>query len=361
MDRITDLKEVNDKTIFSLNKKLIDTTKYLNDLKEYVEIGVLFSNLDIKHCPSCNHKVSQHRKTINTNEHKCSLCHEKVDKETTDIDIEVYRKKIESQSIIIRDIKVELDKLKTNEKDLQSTYNRKYEERIKLEQIESIAKGSNSFSERLQELNEIIHSTQNKSVPNYEKKEKLISKKAVIQFQIDQILNIKPKSKIDYDTKIQFLNVAIKKLSEERFALGSRIINRLSTLMLDEIQSLGLTSITEVIIDEKFDIQYRQDNDLIRFDNIAEGEQLRVKIAFYLSLIQLDIEFNFGRHSRLLIIDSPSKEEADNKYLDGLSEILGGIERRYGDNLQILIGTAERKLSGIVEHQTEFPLNEYVF
>ena len=77
---------------------------------------------------------------------------------------------------------------------------------------------------------------------------------------------------------------------------------------------------------------------LYKYDNIAEGEQLRAKIAFYLSLIQLDIEFNFGRHTRLLIIDSPGKEEADSKYLEGLTQVLNSIEDRYGDNLQILLG-----------------------
>tara|TARA_R110000823_G_scaffold182748_2_gene315478 strand:- start:1030 stop:1425 length:396 start_codon:yes stop_codon:yes gene_type:complete len=131
--------------------------------------------------------------------------------------------------------------------------------------------------------------------------------------------------------------------------------------MADEIQALGLNSITEVKIDDNFEIYYKQDNDFVSFDNIAEGEQLRAKISFYLSLIQLDIEFNFGRHTRLLIIDSPGKEEADSKYLEGLAQILNSIESRYGGNLQILIGTAERKLSGILKNQKEFPIDEYVF
>jgi len=161
--------------------------------------------------------------------------------------------------------------------------------------------------------------------------------------------------------KIKLLNSAIEKLSEKRFSLGTRVMDRLSELMKNEIRDFGLTSITEVKINDNFEIHYKQDNDYVTFDNIAEGEQLRAKIAFYLSLIQLDIEFNFGRHTRLLIIDSPGKEEGDSKYLDGLSLVLKSIESRYGDDLQILIGTAERKLSGVVRHQTEYATGEYVF
>jgi hypothetical protein len=75
----------------------------------------------------------------------------------------------------------------------------------------------------------------------------------------------------------------------------------------------------------------------------------------------LDIEFNFGRHTRFLIIDSPGKEEADENYLQGFSSILRGIQERLGDELQILIGTAERELEGAIERQNITPKQTFVF
>lgn len=130
--------------------------------------------------------------------------------------------------------------------------------------------------------------------------------------------------------------------------------------MLSEVQSLGLR-ISEIIINDKFDIKYKQDGDYLSFSQIAEGEQLRAKLAFYLSLIQLDIIHNYGRHSRFLIIDSPGKEEGDKSYLEGLTSLIKEIEERFGDQLQILIGTAERSLENTVSHQNVFPANTYVF
>jgi hypothetical protein len=62
-----------------------------------------------------------------------------------------------------------------------------------------------------------------------------------------------------------------------------------------------------------------------------------------------------------LIIDSPSKEEGDSIYLEGLSTLLKGIEDRFKDQLQILIGTAERKLSGVVANETVLEEGEYLF
>lgn len=361
LNTVKNKQSANKEEIFRLNKELEKSIKQLNDLKEYVEIGVLFSNLDIKHCPSCNHDVTESHKMASIKEHKCSLCGDGIDNENSEVDTEIYTEKIANLELTVNNIEKEIEKLEEQKETLQESFTKCYNKLVSLGQTEDSVKDISSLSSRLEELEEVINSTKNEVIPDDNKKEKLIAEQAVIQFQINELLNRKPKTITDYDTKIQLLGSAIEKLSEERLSIGSRVINRLSKLMTNEIQALGLNSITEIEIDDNFEIQYKQDGDFITFDNIAEGEQLRAKIAFYLSLIQLDIEFNFGRHTRLLIIDSPGKEEADKEYLEGLSQVLNSIESRYSDNLQILIGTAERQLSGILENQKEIPVGEYVF
>lgn len=351
----------NREEAFRLNKELEKSIKQLNDLKEYVEIGVLFSNLDIKHCPSCNHDVTESHKKISLQEHKCSLCGDSIEDETSSIDTEVYDEKITNLELTVKNIEEEIEKLNIQKNELQESYDSCYDKLVSLGQLDNDKQDTTLLSSRLQELEDIINSSKNEVPPDENQKNKLIAEKAVLQFQINELVNKKPKEVADFDTKIKLLNYAIEKLSEERLSIGSKVIDRLSKLMTSEIQALGLNSITEIKIDDNFEIQYKQDDDFITFDNIAEGEQLRAKIAFYLSLIQLDIEFNFGRHTRLLIIDSPGKEEADSKYLEGLSQVLNSIESRYSDNLQILIGTAERQLSGILKNQIEIPVGEYVF
>ena len=131
--------------------------------------------------------------------------------------------------------------------------------------------------------------------------------------------------------------------------------------MLNEIHQFGLLSITDVNIDSKFNISYIQNGIPIKFDSIPEGEQLRVKLAFYLSIIQMDIEKNIGRHTRFLVIDSPNKEEGDSRYLEGLKDILLNIDRRYKENLQIIIATASRGLENILKHQSVYGEGEYLF
>jgi hypothetical protein len=190
----------------------------------------------------------------------------------------------------------------------------------------------------------------------------LIAEKAVIEYQSRSDKTEETGSQLGLlDVEIEVLAYAVSSLEQKRRENAKAILSKLEELMLAEIQQFGLSSITDVKIDDKFDIKYKQDDNYISFGDIAEGEKLRAKLALYLSLIQLEAEHNVGRHVRFLMIDSPAKEEGDSRYLEGLSEVLRGIETRFGDRLQILIGTAERKLAGVVKNERIFAKDTFVF
>ncbi|MGL5277256.1 hypothetical protein [Myroides sp.] len=344
-----------------IRKEIDKNDKKINDLEEYLDIGIFFSNLDIKHCPSCNHVVSEEKKKVN--EDKCILCNEGINHTNADFDKDIYSSKI----VNLRNENIQFNaEIKLLDEESTKQQVNIDEIHVKIDNLTRLKKNTRDISllsEKLKDLEEIINSEKSKIVPDDSAKEKLIADKAIIEFRIFEIENVTSSLTdiINYDEQIDFLTNAIKKLNIQRYELGEKVLNRLEELMLNEINEFGLSSITEVSISENFDIHYKQDGDFISFDNIAEGEQLRVKIAFYLSLIQLDIEYNFGRHTRFLMIDSPSKEEADAKYLEGLSNVLKNIENRYGDQLQILICTAERRFEDIIENQYVIPENTYVF
>ena len=96
---------------------------------------------------------------------------------------------------------------------------------------------------------------------------------------------------------------------------------------------------------------------------MTEGEKLRAKLAFYLSIIQLDIEHKLGRHPRFLIFDSLGGEEMIEKHLHGLSEILKSVNERFRDELQIFVGSALREFSDITESEKAVIKNddEFIF
>ena len=159
------------------------------------------------------------------------------------------------------------------------------------------------------------------------------------------------------------LEDALKEFKNQRSIQNEEIVQNFKKLMLEELKDLGIKGISAISLNDSFKIAYNINGNHVGFDEISEGEQLRVKLAFYLSIIQCDIKYNAGKHPRLLIIDSPNKEEGDKVYTEGLKRLLKNIAEKYGNELQIIIGTACRELEGSVKSENAFiiPEGQYLF
>ncbi|WP_278354069.1 MULTISPECIES: hypothetical protein [Bacteroidota] len=342
-----------------LDREIRKVNRQISDLEEYVEIGIFFSNLDISKCPSCNHSISEHQKQNALKSKTCSVCHDDIQAELFIDDKEIYEGKISNLRITLSGLQIDLEKLKNQEE--KDDYDMHYANIIKFGQELDHLLAMSDISQRLESLNEILSQETIVNEPGDVNREDLIAERAVINFQLQEKLPSLTDEGNDYDLKIKVYEKAIAELGTQRFKHSENVLNRLSALMLNEIHQMGMKSISEIIITANFDIKYKQDGDLIGFEEIAEGEQLRAKLALYLSLIQLDIEYNFGRHTKFLIIDSPAKEEADANYMLGLSNLLATIHERFGTKLQILVGSAERSLIDAVPNQHVTPEDEFVF
>lgn len=340
-----------------IERELNKTIRLINDIEEYLEIGSFFANLDISYCPSCNHKVT---KNHNKHNHNCLLCHEPVDQEDNGINKEVYIQKINELKVTKDSLVEEKGILKNNITQLKEKHTNVKQSFLELESTLKMQNNISILKEQLKDIEQKIN--EEKLNINDDKILELTAEKAVIIYRLsEQKSQLNTELQNNEGKKIDIINLAIKKLNTVRYNNSEKILKYLSSLMLEELHHFGLKSISEINITENFDIHFKQDDDYITFDEIAEGEQLRAKIALYLALIQLDIVHNFGRHTRFLIIDSPNKEEGDLQYLNGLSETLKDIDNRYGESLQIIIGTAERKLANTVKNKIIFEEGEYLF
>jgi hypothetical protein len=353
----------NESEIQRLSREYDKNEKKIIDLKEYLAIGMFFSNLDIKHCPSCNHKVSEGAQLSMAEGHTCALCHEKIDDSEIEQDQSFYEAKIENLIKINLRMSQEIQILSTQNQGFNEEYQNISTRIAEFKNLSGDKVDVLELNRKLKEVETKINSYKERIRPINTEREELSREKTVIEYKLSEIANGKQDliEEVDYESQIELLKNAIAKLNWYRYDLSKNVLKRLKDLMLIEIHSFGLTSITDIKISEFLDIKYRQDGEYISFEDIAEGEQLRAKIAFYLSLIQLDVEYNFGRHTRLLIIDSPGKEEGDDKYLSGLGLVLKSVQERFGDKIQILIGTAQRQLEGIVEMEYVTPPDAFIF
>lgn len=342
-----------------IRKEIIRNNRLLNDLLEYIEIGQFFSNLDIKCCPSCNHEVNNHHSQIDG---ACPLCHEQVS--IDDDNKQIYIHKIDETKIILEKLENEISLIKKKIQDIKDNLeqvNQKVE--TKKNQLSQQLKYEEKMEIDLSNIISNINLVRQNNGDISEEEKTLIAERAVLLYKKDSICetNNEQITLEKMEEELQVLNSAIEFLNQKRYEKSKGILDHLARMMLVEIKEFGLESITDIKIDNKFNVIYIQNDVCMKFDDIAEGEQLRVKIAFYLGLIQLDIEKNFGRHTRFLIIDSPNKEEGDSRYLDGLKDVLKNINDRYGENLQIIIGTATRELENVSMNQTVYPEGDYVF
>lgn len=337
-----------------IRKLKIQNDKIQKDIlriEEHIDIGSFFSNLEIKSCPSCNNHLEFIKSSVKDS-HSCGLCHhEIVDSERQE---DVSRLELRKHSL-------EQEFLKINEQ-LRVLDSADIRISTSLEEAENSVEhvDSTNFDDEVTSLMSLVsvldgniekeRVTIDKSIKSFREAEDNL---AVLNYRLNEAeilaVDLAENFKSSKQTHtISLLESTITYLEEYRAVANTSILKEFKVIILTVLHSLGLESFTDIEIDSKLRIKYLQGGDKLSYSDITEGEQLRVKVALYLALVKLNSEHGVGNHPRFLIIDSPGKEEADDKYFDGLIEAFNTVEREFSDKIQILIGSADRRLSDIV-------------
>ena len=331
------------------------------ELNEYLKSKLFFSKLDIHHCPNCNHTVSETKKNLQTENHTCSLCSEPLSENEVKYSIDNINNKIKELELLIPQFETRILKIsgEIEQKNRALDNLTKRIESIKVSPSIDLEATLDRIKVAEQQINEYNSTIR----PKTSNKEEIALIKEIGNIE-GQLLTLRPNENNvnnNFELHRNILEFAISQLKYERRKISISLMEKLKTLMLSEIERFGLRNISDLSINDDMSIRYIQHNEPKKFENFVEGEQLRLKMAFYLSLIQLDVNENYGRHTRFLIVDSPTKEEADDEYLGGLMSLLKDINTSLGDKIQILIGTANRDFEDGFENQLVIPRGQYVF
>lgn len=356
--------------VIDSNKQLTKIRKRIIEKREYIEAGIFFSNLSVKSCPHCDHEVEKERLLIESSEKICALCnHEIGDKE---LDTEQWQKQISELELdeqnlqnwitdLEKDLKNYGDEVEKIDKELVELNNAI----IKLrDEYSTIDKEAKLLSDRLTEL--IKKPT---AASFLEQQAALLKDKITIEVQIEEKENKKSTISVELlekkQNEIDVLETGLKFVKVDRANKSKEIIEYLEQSVLSILLEFGVKSITNVKIDNlTFALKYYKNDLDFSFEDITEGEKLRAKLALYLSIIELDIDKKMGRHPRLIMLDSPSKEEGDHHFTEGLIDSLQKIEAKFGNDIQIMVGTANRELSAAVKEVKKLQIkgdNEYLF
>lgn len=136
------------------NKRL----KKVNHIKEYLDIGIFFNNIDIQICPHCNHTVEDEQRNNEKNNKECMLCNHAVEEPLTDT--ETYEDKIMELESDIQKIEEQLTLYETTNSQILGEISN-YEKKIPSEKnrIQELHKLEEEYSQKYSELGKKIISS----------------------------------------------------------------------------------------------------------------------------------------------------------------------------------------------------------
>ncbi|MGL4863880.1 MAG: hypothetical protein ACRC4T_12250 [Cetobacterium sp.] len=314
IDKLDLKNEINelDKEEVILNRKKL--------LKTESEILKKFLPTDYS-CPICEKEFKDEYKIDKISKNICYICGEEHVYQDTGkaTDIKEIEKKIDEEISKIKFKKNELEQ-KLTKIDLEII---DLEEKISIEEVR--------MQEIEKEIDEMYSSIKNKKIELYDSKAKL---EILEEFK-------KLNKEEDLVKIVDILKELIVSIKDTRYKNAEEKINIFREEFKEESIKIGVRGLDDIKFNEKdFDVVFYKDGEKEGFGKLADGEKLRVKIAFYLTWIQMALKGNESVHPAFLMIDSPGKEETNEYDLEELSKIFYDLDKN-NEEFQIIIASAK--------------------
>jgi hypothetical protein len=128
---------------------------------------------------------------------------------------------------------------------------------------------------------------------------------------------------------------------EEADRLNTALLKDFCELTTEIAQRIGAESINNMKCSALGKVALYKYGDTVSFKSINnEGERLRIKLAFFLALMQVAQTPHGGHHPRLLLIDQPGSAEMVTEDFQQLVAGFRQIDEQLGSNVQIICCTA---------------------
>lgn len=324
----------------------------ISDVREEIEIGAFFAGLEVKTCPCCSHQVQTARIKKEKDSKRCRLCDEEL--ETQEVNQEDSERRIAELNDKALKLRKDQYQLKMERSGFVDEIKKVKERKTYLSNQLNALPLSHCFAE-IERIEKVI--SQNRPIFDYEaylkKYEELTDRKVDLSHQLSVVK--KPSDtavaisshNTEAESKVLVLKHAIDELQRNREIKSQKLFEQFETIYLQLLHDFGLNHYEKVTITPDFKIEYTKYGEIAAFEDTSPGEKLRAKLGLYIALIEMDVQHQLGKHPRFIILDSPAREEGDRSFVEGLKETLSYIENKFGSELQIFIGTAERDLAEI--------------
>jgi hypothetical protein len=124
--------------------------------------------------------------------------------------------------------------------------------------------------------------------------------------------------------------------------MNASVLSRLSAATQTLAAIIGTESITDLSCSALGKITLQKHNTKVLFSSIRNSsERIRVKLAFFLSMMQIGREPGAGRHPGMLLIDQLASSEMVKEDCRALADVLHEIDNDPCNLVQLICFTAE--------------------
>ncbi len=298
-------------------------------LQEAIEFKVFLSGLEVEKCPHCENQISHVPIKQEMESGRCHVCNGELRPISS----------VDNQQTM-------LDQIRKNAKDLNTDIGRIRRQKKKVTQVlEQTQQEADKYNIELQDL---VRSQREGFTSEMRT---LLARQGYLQGQLAELNKQTKEARAPQIRAVRerydVLRVALTQLQAAIAQQNQAVLQFMGEQVTQTARAFGVRNLESVHIDRQFRMTIRQSGKETIFEKMDTGEALRLKIAFHLALLDLQVNQGTGRHPAFLVIDAPGSAEMDQQHFGAILDSFAAMQDRLGDRVQILIASTRDKLADI--------------
>lgn len=280
------------------------------DIDEEHRSAAFFKQLEPVECPRCSTKITNERRKLEAASRQCSVC--AVVAEAPDPGV-LAAQRAEAQSV-----------LEERERQLQNAEDARSKNAVRL--AETIAQ-RDKIGSRLSEESKLGTAVDVQTLERrHERLEGML-----------QIARAVIGEAGDSGDAIEIVRAAHAESEQRTKDAASAVLDRVSKEITRIVRALGATAVDDVTLNRAAITKVTKGGVITSFSHLSDGEQLRLRIATVLALVNTAKAQKVGRHPGLLIIDSPGNAEMKG---ENVANVIREIEDavKAVEDVQVIVG-----------------------
>jgi hypothetical protein len=298
-------------------------------LEEAIDFALHFTGLEVNLCPNCDAEVDENSIEAEHERHVCRLCGKP------------------ATSASVDEVAAKNEELKALEVQITDCDGRREELAKVISSLKLYIDGRNREAEYLRALLQEGLDALLPTTEEEKRRDQILSELG----RLDGLLQLEMQRTSSHDTVIEDLEMRSRILEKARSLLrgyaqtmNANTMSELNTLTEEIVHVIGAESIDSLACSPLGQVtMFKNGVKVGSFNSIRnQGERWRIKLAFFVAMMQLSQSSKFARHPGLLLIDQPGTAEMVHEDLLALAQVFRHFHDGYS-NAQIICFSAQEE------------------